>query len=680
VEVSTPRWDDLRKKLTTSKKIKMFLRDELKMHTSEIRREIEKIVVNMMNDRIPKYLDKLEAYIDKLNEKNPTRGKLFKLILEVIYEEEDKFKLPEHLPEGQKFEEEEIEKSVEVQSGIIGRVVISKATPATPYTFSFWLRYDENCHVQPGDMIKIRIPSTGRNKNCIAVVEKVESISDIPDSITGFYSWSYGEPSEEMPTRKPVIRECNARIIYRTDDKHVPFVGPYEVYLAEAKEIEEALSNRIGKQNRILLGFTQDAFETMVPVFGDFRYLFGYRAGHINICGKSGVAGKTSYALFLIANALSFVDPESKEHLLGCIAFNVKEKDLLSIKNFDHNSLDEAIEELRNTYNYELDARMWEKAEELEINPIEIFKKAKFYEPGISPSTDVERYCFGLQDILDVGLDVFMCLFNPEDIDDKMESLFYSLDDEYHDGKKSFNDLINGVKAQLQKAGKTQNVILGNTPHHVATVQKFWNRLNKILRSLQSCIVCDCPRGNPIPVMDLFSGELFVIDIKSLPDNGKRMVFLYIMKFLDQILEAKKEGKNEVRIGSIKISDLSLFPSRVVVFVDELNKFAPSGKSKSPIKSSIIDIVARGRSIGLTLIGAEQLASQIDEEILVNTSTYLVGKQEYVELSDKFYKWIPEGLKERVPYLQPGEMLLFHEQHTVPIIIRFPRPLHRVEE
>lgn len=326
MEVSTPRWDDLRKKLTTSKKIKMFLRDELKMHTSEIRREIEKIVVNMMNDRIPKYLDKLEAYVDKLNEKNPTRGKLFKLILEVIYEEEDKFKLPEHLPEGQKFEEEEIEKSVEVQSGIIGRVVISKATPATPYTFSFWLRYDENCHVQPGDMIKIRIPSTGRNKNCIAVVEKVESISDIPDSITGFYSWSYGEPSEEMPTRKPVIRECNARIIYRTDDKHVPFVGPYEVYLAEAKEIEEALSNRIGKQNRILLGFTQDAFETMVPVFGDFRYLFGYRAGHINICGKSGVAGKTSYALFLIANALSFVDPESKEHLLGCIAFNVKER------------------------------------------------------------------------------------------------------------------------------------------------------------------------------------------------------------------------------------------------------------------------------------------------------------------------------------------------------------------
>jgi len=668
----SPRWDELRKRLETSKEIRSFLKKKLKMHTSEIRNEIDKIIHLMQNDRIPQYLDKLKRYVQELELKNPTRADLFKLILKTIEEEEDKFGLPEHLPTGESIDEEEIKEKVEEQSGIIGRVVISKTTPATPYTFSFWIKYDKECHLQPGEMVKVRL---GGNK-CVAVVEKVEAISDIPDPITAYYSWSYGEPTQEMPTVKPIIRKCDARVVFRSDQKHVPFVEPYEVYLSEADEIEEALNSQIKEKHRVLVGFTSDAFGTMVPVFGDFRYLFGYRAGHVNISGKSGVAGKTSYALFLISSALSTAKKlENENYSLACIAFNVKEKDLLAIKDFTYENMKKAIKSLSEENELELDARMWEKAYDLGIDPIETFNNAEIFQPGIS--AEPTKYHFGLQDILNAGVDVFMCIFNPEDIDDKMESLIYSIEKEYRDGKTTFDQLITRLTTQMNT---NQTIIsIGGVPHHISTISKFLNRLNKVLRSLNNCIVRSQPKGHPIEIEKLENGDLYIIDIKPLADNGKRMVFLYIMKQLDEILEAKKEGISSIKIGPTEV-DLELFPSRVTVFVDELNKFAPSGRSRSPIKSSIIDIVARGRSIGLTLIGAEQLASQVDEEILVNASTYLVGKQENVELTNKFYKWIPEGLRERVFYLQPGELVLSHERHTAPIVIRFPRPLHRVEE
>jgi Predicted ATPase len=149
------------------------------------------------------------------------------------------------------------------------------------------------------------------------------------------------------------------------------------------------------------------------------------------------------------------------------------------------------------------------------------------------------------------------------------------------------------------------------------------------------------------------------------------MVFFSILSDLSSILESKKQGD----------PDLRTFPSRVAIFVDELNKFAPSTRGAySPIKNFLIEIAARGRSIGLSLIGAEQFASQIDEEILGNCSTYLIGKTDNVELSNKFYKKLPEGLQKRVENLRAGQLVLIHEAIKVPIFIRYPIPLHRVGE
>jgi DNA helicase HerA-like ATPase len=264
---------------------------------------------------------------------------------------------------------------------------------------------------------------------------------------------------------------------------------------------------------------------------------------------------------------------------------------------------------------------------------------------------------------------VLLSLFDPSDVDDKFESLVLSIAEQYGDGRTSFSQLMRDLIRQLDNAGSKQTIYIASSSHHVSTVQKFLNRLNKILNS--RVLIKDKPSGRPLKISNIEAGDFWIIDINPLKDNEKRMVFFSILSDLSSILESKKQGD----------PDFETFPSRVAIFVDELNKFAPSTRSSySPIKNFLIEIAARGRSIGLSLIGAEQFASQIDEEILGNCSTYLIGKTDNVELSNKFYKKLPEGLQKRVENLRAGQLVLIHEAIKVPIFIRYPIPLHRVGE
>jgi len=115
----------------------------------------------------------------------------------------------------------------------------------------------------------------------------------------------------------------------------------------------------------------------------------------------------------------------------------------------------------------------------------------------------------------------------------------------------------------------------------------------------------------------------------------------------------------------------------VVVFVDELNKFAPSTQEGSArLREQIIDIAARGRSIGLVLLGAEQFASAVHREIVGNVSTQIVGRTEQLELGERPYRWIGRDLQYLVSTLPKRKLLARHALFGRPVFIRFPRPLY----
>ncbi len=567
----------------------------------------------------------------------------------------------------------------------IGRVVLSQRSWATPTYFPFWVSDDPNIHVEPGTIITVE-SDDDQNLKVVGIVEEVKSMSDVPDVMSEFYGWGYGNPDENMATHRPIIREARAKVVYRSDGRAEPLVRKYPVRFAEKDEIVEAYSGGIPEKHRFLLGFTQDAHGNCVPIYADFNYIFGFNGAHVNISGASGLAAKTSYAIFLILSALAYSRKHPEEGI-GIVAFNVKERDLLDILKFKDKfrNLDEAINYLESAdlnENVKRSARLWKAAKNEGIDPFELLNEdnVKIFEPG-------KHFKFGYVDLIELGEgtpDVLRLLFEKEDIDDKFEALLISLVEDERFRNLSFDSLINRLNQEISRSSSYQqtrqygNVFIGNVPHHTATVQKFLRRLRVSLGQLSKIISSDEPvcRDNRIELYDLKPGSLFIINIEPLPDKGKRLVFLSVLKTLNKILEAKKEGYESVQIwgDDYKTKD---FPKRICVFVDELNKFVPAGRAYSAIKAPIIDIAARGRSIGLSLIGAQQMATQVDGEVLANTSTQVVGRSHPVELKGGVYDWL-SSLKERVMVLKHGEVIVNHAIHNAPVLLRFPIPLHRI--
>ncbi|HKA17774.1 MAG TPA: hypothetical protein VKN18_05605 [Blastocatellia bacterium] len=111
----------------------------------------------------------------------------------------------------------------------------------------------------------------------------------------------------------------------------------------------------------------------------------------------------------------------------------------------------------------------------------------------------------------------------------------------------------------------------------------------------------------------------------------------------------------------------------VVIFVDELNKFAPSGPG-SPLKPQLIDITARGRSSNVALIGAEQFASEVDKQIFDNSATRVFGRTGSSEISGQVYRRLSNEMRVKLTTLSQGIMLIGNNRFAEPLLARFPLP------
>jgi uncharacterized protein len=113
---------------------------------------------------------------------------------------------------------------------------------------------------------------------------------------------------------------------------------------------------------------------------------------------------------------------------------------------------------------------------------------------------------------------------------------------------------------------------------------------------------------------------------------------------------------------------------RLVVMVDELNKYAPSGGAETYVVRSLREIAARGRYLGLTLFGAQQFRSRVDKEIVGNAATHAFGHVEAEELAQPGYSYFSPAVKEKLGALKPGEVLLKHPHFAQPVFVSFPIP------
>jgi len=126
-------------------------------------------------------------------------------------------------------------------------------------------------------------------------------------------------------------------ICYNDKNIYTPVTSDAPVYLAAAEEIKKALGlDKI--QNPLPCGFLKmyagTQKEIFLPVNMNSQFLLGPEGAHLNISGISGLAAKTSYAMFLIKSIL-----DGGAESAAFIIFNVKSKDLMAIHkpNLDEN-------------------------------------------------------------------------------------------------------------------------------------------------------------------------------------------------------------------------------------------------------------------------------------------------------------------------------------------------------
>ena len=115
--------------------------------------------------------------------------------------------------------------------------------------------------------------------------------------------------------------------------------------------------------------------------------------------------------------------------------------------------------------------------------------------------------------------------------------------------------------------------------------------------------------------------------------------------------------------------------SRPLLFVvlDELNKYAPR-TGWSPLSDLLLDVAERGRSLGVSLLGAQQTASEVERRVVANASLRVVGRLDAAEAEHGEYGWLTRVARQRAAMLQPGSMIVSQPEIPTPILLRFPFP------
>ena len=111
-----------------------------------------------------------------------------------------------------------------------------------------------------------------------------------------------------------------------------------------------------------------------------------------------------------------------------------------------------------------------------------------------------------------------------------------------------------------------------------------------------------------------------MIDVANLEQDAQDLIFARVVSKLREHLERRDLGVDHV-----------------VVFVDELNKYAPSDGPDTYVRKMLLDLAERGRYLGLVLFAAQQFRSQVHRRVVGNAGTALFGRMDADELATPGY-------------------------------------------
>ena len=170
-------------------------------------------------------------------------------------------------------------------------------------------------------------------------------------------------------------------------------------------------------------------------------------------------------------------------------------------------------------------------------------------------------------------------------------------------------------------------------------------------------------------IQKIKANDVYVVDMAKLDSNMQAFVFGNTVR---EIMDYQLGEKTDV------FEDGRKPPSRIIIFIDELNKYASTETPKnSPIIRQILDIAERGRSLGVVLFGAEQFMSAIHTRVTGNCAAFAYGRTNAIEVSKTNYKYIPKVYQSMMTRLKPGEYIVQSFSFNSLLHIKFPLPIYR---
>ncbi|HEV8497254.1 MAG TPA: hypothetical protein VGQ56_10350 [Gemmatimonadaceae bacterium] len=550
--------------------------------------------------------------------------------------------------------------SPDIAGAPLGRVVATERKPNTPHEFHFWTALDSPVGI--GTIVRVEgaLPVNGQIPMIYGIVVEGFSYTDLQTPIHDMLGHD-GTPGGASfgATQRAEIRLYTAAVLRQLPEEPLQPVPMGRVFLADNNDVAVALRMdgylREGAHTGIPIGVYR-AGGTDAPIYLDADFLIGPEAAHLNITGVSGLATKTSAIEWILSSIFTHF-PEQKGSV-AAVCFNVKGPDLCFLD--QPGTIDDA------------DAALYEKCGV----PAKPFENVQYFAPyksdGYSLNTlrsndallhNVSSLTWGLREVLQYA----EVLLNKDDVDAKADALIDFIrervvDHDFTDpllGNKRyrvrsfadleqwFRDVLSSMEGKNGEAWRT---------HHVATIRKVRNRLSNISTRCAG-LVTDDGAVSDLPFGSFQDRTVYVIDVASLEEDAQDLIFARVVTRLREHLEKRDLGVNHV-----------------VVFVDELNKYAPNDGPETYVRKMLLDLAERGRYLGLVLFSAQQFRSQVHRRVVGNSGTALYGRMDADELATPGYAVLSPAVKIKLATLEKGQLMVRHPHFTQPIFVRFPRP------
>ena len=529
--------------------------------------------------------------------------------------------------------------------------------PATPLQFSVGLAPGQ--YAQLDDVVVTHRPLPGQQGVRIAgVVTNVEAVHEGARFASDVFLIDSGAlPAEVCEVAEVTVTRVEPEL-------YVPPLPGATVSRAVGAERESALYFDEMGSSRVPVGFGRDG----QPVFVNFEFIDGTRGAHVSISGVSGIATKTSFAMFLLHSITNCGVLAGEAHNTKALVFSVKGEDLLFL-DYANSRLTPA--QAARYADLGLPAAPFGNvrvfapprpddpsgtpdvhARDRAVSPF-FWTIAEFCEQELLPfvfaDAEDERAQYTMliaqvaarlrRDAVKAGPDGAVRIAGVDPASDKII--------------RTFGDLVGLLEAELGDDGTRGSWVAGSTV--MGSINALLRRLRSAAAPLSVIVRGDLAHRGERSI-STSRAQVTVIDLHNLRDRAQRFVVGVTLR----AEFARKERQGTAR-------------PLMFVMLDELNKYAPR-EGDSPIKQILLDLAERGRSLGVILIGAQQTASEVERRILANCAIRVAGRLDAAEAQRPEYGYLPPAQRQRATLAKPGTMFIAQPDIPVPLAVDFPFP------